>query len=107
MSDQFIFSTSNFGEPEPVANRQATILGVCIAMMVRVFRGDPASEDAKLTLESSAGFVLDMRDGESIRAGTDRALPRLGRPPRGSLPGEWTLWWCRVPTKHELTLFLS
>jgi len=41
MSDQFIFSTSNFGEPEPVSNRQSTILGVCISMMVRRRRDAP------------------------------------------------------------------
>jgi hypothetical protein len=34
MSGGYVYSTANFGEPEPLANRQGTILGVCISMMV-------------------------------------------------------------------------
>lgn len=34
-SQTFTYSTVNFGEPEPLANKQSTILGVVISFMVR------------------------------------------------------------------------
>lgn len=34
-SDTFTYSFSNFDEPEPLANKKATILAVVIAFMVR------------------------------------------------------------------------
>jgi len=40
MADKYVYNTSNFDEPEPLANKRSFMLGMTITFMVslRVFR---------------------------------------------------------------------